>query len=349
MLVNLARGCAERGCTVDFLVKNSNLPYLSTLGERVRVVALGMANQPALLNALLDYLNATKPTVLLSAKGRDDRLAVQVKSRMANPPSIFLRAGTHITGRLSGRNRNPLKRWLKTRALRRLYAQADGVVCVSHGVADDLARLCRLPRSFIQVLRNPVVIPELTALAEEPIAHPWFTPAQPPVILGAGGLRRQKNFALLIRAFAQVRSQRPCRLVILGEGRQRARLTALARELAVDDAVSMPGFVANPYAYMARSALFVLSSDWEGSPNVLTEALAVGTPVVSTDCPSGPREILQEGRFGALVPVGNEYALSAAMLKTLAAPGERCWLQQAVQDYTLAGSSAAYLRAFGLL
>lgn len=246
MLVNLARGCADRDVAVDFLVKDRHLPYLTTLGERVRVIELGATNRNPLLNALLDYLNAAQPTVLLSAKGRDDGLAVRVKARMANPPRVFLRTGTHLTGRLNGRQRNPLKRWLKTRALRRLYAQADGVICVSHGVADDLARLCQLSRDSIHVLRNPVVTPELTALAAEPVAHPWFAADQPPVILGAGGLRRQKNFTLLIRAFAEVRAQRICRLMILGEGRQRSRLTALAADLAVADAVSMPGLSPTP-------------------------------------------------------------------------------------------------------
>jgi glycosyltransferase involved in cell wall biosynthesis len=349
MLVNLARGFADYGLTVDFLVKNRHLPYLPTLGEDVNLVELHTAKPQALLTGLLAYLRQARPAVLMSAKGRDDRLTVQTKQRLEHPPRIFLRAGTNITGRLSGRQRNPLVRWLAQRALRRLYAQADGVICVSRGVADDLARICRLPRERMHVLRNPVVLPELTALAQAPLDHPWLAPGQPPVILGAGGLRRQKNFALLIRAFVRVRARRPCRLVILGEGRQRDRLAALAGELGVGDAVALPGFIDNPYAFMARAALFVLSSYWEGSPNVLAEALAVGTPVVATDCPSGPREILQDGRYGTLVPVDDEAALSDAILKSLETRPDPAQLRAAVREYTLASSSAAYLRAFGLL
>ncbi|MCP5419854.1 MAG: glycosyltransferase [Gammaproteobacteria bacterium] len=349
MLVNLARGFADFGLTVDFLVKDRHLPYLPTLGEHVNLVELRTAKPRELLERLLTYLRQAHPAILMSAKGRDDRLTVQTKRHLSHPPRIFLRAGTNITGRLSGRQRNPFKRWLEHRALRRLYAQADGVICVSHGVADDLARITGLSRDFMQVLRNPVVLPEMVAKAQAPVDHPWLAPDQPPVILGAGGLRRQKNFPLLIRAFARVRAQRPCRLLILGEGRQRERLLELAGELGVGDAVQLPGFIDNPYAYMARAALFVLSSHWEGSPNVLAEALAVGTPVVSTDCPSGPREILQGGRYGRLVPVDDEAALSHAIAAALDVRSDPAQLRMAVHEYTLANSSAAYLRAFGLL
>ncbi len=190
-------------------------------------------------------------------------------------------------------------------------------MAVSRGAADDLARTLGIPRERVEVVYNPVITPAILARAKMALDHPWFAPGQPPVIIGVGRLTRQKDFPTLIRAFAEVRRQRSARLIILGEGEERAALEALIAELGVGDDVSLPGFHENAMAYMARAALFVLSSAWEGLPTVLIEALAAGTRVVSTDCPSGPREILQGGRLGALVPVGDSGALARAMTDAL--------------------------------
>jgi glycosyltransferase involved in cell wall biosynthesis len=205
--------------------------------------------------------------------------------------------------------------------LRTFYPWASCVVAVSHGAADDLARTSGLPRNRVRVVYNPVITPSIMALARQKPDHPWFAPGQPPVILGVGRLTKQKDFPTLIRAFAEVRRRRPARLIILGEGEDRPLLESLVGELGLSDAVALPGFRENAMAYMAGSALFVLSSAWEGLPTVLIEALAAGTRVVSTDCPSGPREILQEGRLGVLVPVGDVAALAEAMIDTLDRPG----------------------------
>lgn len=350
MLVNLARGLAARSLIVDFLVKDTDAPHLSSLtGAGVNLIDLHATRQSALLAALVRYLDQVRPDVLMSAKGKDDRLVVRAKRLTKTPVRVFLRIGTNISARLDKRGKNPVARWLTYRSLRHLCTQADGVICVSQGVADDVAHITKLPRDKIQVIRNPVVTPELLSLASQPVSHPWFSPGQPPVILGAGGLRNQKNFPMLIRAFAWVRSQMPCRLVILGDGHLRPRLERLAEQLGVAADVSLPGFAENPFAYMAKAALFVLSSNWEGSPNALTEALAVGTPVVSTDCPSGPREILQGGRFGTLVPVGDTDALGRAILASLTAPADTELLHAATEEYTVEHSTTAYLRAFDLL
>jgi glycosyltransferase involved in cell wall biosynthesis len=169
----------------------------------------------------------------------------------------------------------------------------------------------------VQVIYNPVITQAALAVARQKPDHPWLGPNQPPVILGAGRLTAQKDFGTLIRAFAKLRQQERARLIILGEGEDRPGLEALAEELGVRPEVDLPGFRADAMAYMAHSALFVLSSAWEGLPTVLIEALAAGTPVVATDCPSGPDEILQGGRLGTLVPVGDHLQLAEAMLDTL--------------------------------
>lgn len=349
MLVNIARGLAGCGVQVDFLVKESNLPYLPALSSQVRLIHLRAGADGGLFGGLVAYLRDNGPEVLLSAKSVDDRLAVQARAAAGAATRVALRTGTNLSARLAARGRNPLRRWLERRRVRQVYTQADHVICVSRGVADDLARITGLARETIHIPHNPVVTPELLELAHAPASHPWLADGQrPPVVLGAGGLRRQKNFPLLLRAFARLRERRVCRLIILGEGRQRVRLGRLAERLGVVEDVSLPGFVANPYAYMARSALFVLSSYWEGSPNALTEAMAVGAPVVATDCPSGPREILDGGRYGELVGIDDDAALAAAMERTLSNPSPAERLREAVRPYTLAHSTQEYLAALGL-
>jgi glycosyltransferase involved in cell wall biosynthesis len=227
--------------------------------------------------------------------------------------------------------------------LRIFYPWAASVVAVSRGVADDLARVSGLPRESVGVIYNPVITPTMLALAREAPSHPWLAPGQPPVILGVGRLARQKDFLTLVRAFAELRRHRAVRLIILGEGEDRPALEGLARELGVAEDVALPGFQDNALAYMAGSALFVLSSAWEGLPTVLIEALAAGTRVVSTDCPSGPREILQEGRLGALVPVGNAAALATAMLEALDRPSGSVTLD-ALTPFTRDAAVDHYLR-----
>jgi glycosyltransferase involved in cell wall biosynthesis len=227
--------------------------------------------------------------------------------------------------------------------IRLLYRQADEIVAVSEGVKKDLMRITGLPPERITVIANPAVSNRIYSLAAASTPHPWFNDTTIPVVLGAGRLTRQKDFPTLVRAFAKVKAVRACRLIILGDGNDREKLLSLARELKIDRDIDLPGFISNPYAYLRRASLFVLSSIWEGSPNVLTEALALGTPAVATDCPSGPREILKDGAIGRLVPVGDPDALAAAMLSTLTAPPDTALLKTAVHEYAVAFSSRRYM------
>jgi glycosyltransferase involved in cell wall biosynthesis len=197
------------------------------------------------------------------------------------------------------------------------YPWADGIIAVSGGVADDLAQLIKIPRERIQVIYNPIVTPELFDKSKALLVHPWFKSGEPPVLLAVGRLTVQKAFDVLIRAFAQVRKDHQVRLLILGEGEERTALETMIREYDMEEDISMPGFILNPYPYMAHAAAFVLSSRWEGLPTVLVEAMALGAPIISTDCPSGPREILLDGKYGQLVPVDDPFALAAAIVKSL--------------------------------
>jgi len=238
------------------------------------------------------------------------------------------------------------KRTITPTLARRFYPMADAYIAVSQSVADDLVGAVELPAEDVATIYNPVVTDALLARAEEPLEHPWFADGEPPVVLGVGRVVRQKDFPTLVRAFARVREKRPARLLLLGETkkpRRLRRLVQLIRELGVEDAVQFGGFVDNPLPYMKRSAIFALSSAWEGLPGALIEAMACGCPVVSTDCPGGSAEILAGGALGPLVPVGDDEAMAEAILQQMEQPTEKARLQARAHEFALDVSVDHYL------
>lgn len=347
MLVHVARGIGQFGIGVDFITSPKSARYLDGVPPEVRVVDLQPRAQ-AMVERVHAHLVREGIGVLLTAKTRDDDLAFRIKRKLGERLFWVMRVGTVLSWRLEARREYALRRWWKIRQVRRLSTAADRVICVSRGVADDLTTLADVPAARVEVIPNPTVPPEMDALAAAEVDHPWLSPDAPPFILAVGGLRRQKDFATLLRAFARLPAVDAWHLMILGEGRQRTRLQRLAVQLGVADRLAMPGFVRNPYAYMVKARLFILSSLWEGSPNALIEALALGVPAVSTDCPSGPREILQGGRYGPLVPPGDPASLADAMFATLKRPPAPAFLREAALEYTLERGARRYLAAMGL-
>jgi glycosyltransferase involved in cell wall biosynthesis len=344
MLINLVHAIAGLGREVDLLTIRTESPHLADLPAGVRRIDLGVRHSRTAVGPLARHLRELRPPVLLVAKDRAGRAAVLARRRAEVPTALALRLGTNLSAAMV--HKHPLQRWLRCLPIRRLYPEIEHIVAVSDGVAADAARVARYPRERISVIRNPVVTPALAIRAQAPCAHPWLddaAKAEAPVIIGAGRLERQKDFPTLLGAFALVRAKRRCRLVILGDGAWRERLLGLAAELGIGDDLDLPGFQSNPYPYLGRASLFVLSSAWEGSPNVLTEALALGTPVVATDCPSGPREILDGGRIAPLVPVGDAAAMAAAMADMLDAPPPAARLTAAVEAYRAEVSARAYV------
>ena len=186
--------------------------------------------------------------------------------------------------------------------------------------SQPISRACSaIPADAIDVIYNPVNLVRIEEGSRAPIGHDWLAEGAPPVILGVGGLAPLKDFATLIRAFAIVRSRRECRLAILGEGPERERLLAIARQAGAADDFLMPGFVPNPFPWMRRARVFVSSSLTEGCPNALMQALALGTAIVSTNAIGGSAEILEDGRWGRLVPVDRPDAMAAAIDECLEA------------------------------
>lgn len=343
---HLARGFCDHGVSVELIVVNADSPFVQALDPRVRLARLAPGED--LLARLCRHLSDSQPLVLMASK-EDCALAVAAKRLLADPPRVFLRLSAHVSSELVSGNAGPIKRWQRYRWVRNVFSEADHIICVSGAVAQDLGRILRRDPGSFSILPNPSVPPELAEKARAPLDHPWFAPGQPPVVLGVGRLGRVKNFPMLVRAVAHVRRRRDCRVVILGEGKYHAKLTTLARQLGVADALDLPGFSATPYAYMARAAIYASTARSEASSNALIEAMACGTPVVATDCPGGTRELLRDGELGPLVPIDDDVALSEAILWRLQQPRDAERLRAAVAKNSVENSSRAYLQAFGLL
>ncbi|MCG7908581.1 MAG: glycosyltransferase [Candidatus Thiodiazotropha taylori] len=346
MVLNLVNAIAEQGIRVDLLLIKTRSKHLDALHPQVNRIDLGSKHTATSLWPLRRYLKQNKPPALLAAKDRAGRMAVIARALAGSKQTrLLMRLGTNLTAALA--HKSPWRMRLRRLPIRLLYPHIDRIIAVSEGVRQDTLAVSGIDPDKVSVVRNPVITPQLQRAAEAPVPHPWLEAREIPVILGAGRLTLQKDFHTLIQAFAQLRQRRPCRLIILGDGRQKAPLQELAESLGVTADLALPGFTSNPYAYMKRSQLFVLSSRWEGSPNVLTEAMALGVPVVSTDCPSGPNEILAQGRIAPLVPVGDHQALAEAMGEVLDSPPDSEQLREAVAEYRAEISATHYLKLIG--
>ena len=376
-LLSLAEGFLERGLAVDLVVGEASGALVNDVPEAARLVELGKVRVrrarlhglaadpltfPLLLRSrdrmgmlkpltrqlpsLATYLREARPDAMLSAEAQYNLLAVWGRRLSGTGPRLAV--SEHITVSHSATFGGPWADAPLRRVLRRAYLKADAIVAVSEGTGDDLAAHAGISRARITTVYNPVVRPDLAVRAQAPLAHPWFAPGAPPMILGAGRLDPQKDFATLIRAFARLRARRSARLMILGAPNPARpecadELRTLAADLGIADDVSLAGFQENPFAYMSRAAVFALSSSYEGLGNVLIEALACGTPTVSTDCSSGPSEILDRGRFGRLVPVGDDAALAEAISSTLETPPDRDRLRARGAIFSIERAADRYL------
>ena len=329
IILNLAEGFTRRGFAIDLVLAQAEGPYLAEVSDSVRVVDLKASRVLRSLPALVRYLRRERPQAMLVVMKHTNIVALWAR-RLAGVP-LRLVVSEHVAPSGSLQHWSRLRGLLMPHLMRTFYAWADAIVAVSKGVADDLARVAGIPREHIQVIHNPIVTHQLREKAKVPLRHPWFIPGQPPVLLAVGRLTPQKDFGMLIRAFARARRKRRMRLLILGEGPERRALEMLIRQLGLQEDVSMIGFVENPYPYMANASLFVLSSRWEGLPGVLIEALCCGAPLIATDCRSGPREILADGQYGQLVPVGDVQGLANAIETSLEGdrprPPRQSWLR----------------------
>jgi len=354
--LTLAEGFMGCGHRVDLVTVSAEGPLASSVPAGVRLVTLRSAairltgwlgwrkrrsQILASIPALARYLRREQPDVLMSAANHVHLSALWARRLSGTHVPLVLRTSNRLTQSHLGGVKRP--RPLRLRLARRWYGWADAAIAVSQGIADDLLAHTALPAASVHTIYNPTYMPESIEKAKAPIDHPWLETGQPPVILGAGRLNPQKDFATLVRAFARVRAQHPARLVILGDGSQRGEILGLAQRLGVAADLDLPGFVDNALAWMSRSAVFVLSSVWEGFPAVLIEAMASGCPVVSTDCPSGPAEILDGGRYGRLVPTADDAAMADAILASVQGPADPERLRARAAEFAVDRAIDRYL------
>jgi len=345
VMLNLAEAFDRHGLSVDIVVAKWVGELSQDVDDALRLVDLRAGRVARSLLPLARYLRTERPDCLIASLGHANLAALAARWWAGSPTRIVVTEHLAVDAHAADFRDTAFRavsRWF--------YPRADAIVAVSHGVADSFAIATGVSRERIQVVYNPVLTPAYWQRVAATCTHPWFAAGQPPVVLGVGRLNPQKDFVTLIRAFARARQRAPSRLLILGEGPERASLEreVAANGLRLGEDVALPGFVGDPYPFMSSAGLFVLSSVREGLPTVLIEALAAGTRVVSTDCDSGPDEILAGGRYGKLVPVGDVDALSDAMVATLASPRgsapEAAW-----RPYTPETAVEGYLRAAGLV
>lgn len=348
--INLVKGFAQRGVPLDLVLAAAEGEYLNDIPSGVRVIDLQTTIEPRLTSVLkvtlplVRYLQTEQPEILVSNLFTCNVVAMiaQILARVSSKVALV----EHVSLAEKKTRKNTIKENFLPLLMRSLYPHADVVIAVSKGLAKELETYLKMKSGSIQSIYNPVFDQSLFLKAQVPVEHPWFQDGEPPVVLGVGRLVVQKDFSTLIRAFAQVRQAQPARLVILGDGGEKRQLLDLAQEMGVESDVAILGFVDNPYAYMTKAAVFVLSSLLEGLPTVLIEAMAAGTPVVSTNCESGPAEILDNGKYGELVPVGDSQAIAEAISRILSGnsqPVEPAWLNQ----FTLETVTQQYLDVLG--
>lgn len=315
VMVNLANEFTKNGLDVDLVLADAQGEYLSIVSEKVNIINLSKSRVLFSLISLIKYLKSEKPAVLLSTMAHANIIAVLATWLAGWNNRVFVRETNTVSVTLA---QTSLMNRVVWRVLIHLfYKKATAIIAPSQGVACDLEEVAFLPKDSVNVIYNPIVTPELKNLADKPLLHRWLYQSEFSVILAVGRLNKQKDFPTLIKALKITREKQDVRLIILGEGELRVSLMQLITDLDLSDYVEMPGFKSNPFNFMRNADLFVLSSAWEGLPGTLIQAMASGCQVVSTNCPSGPSEILENGKYGSLTPVGDANALSCAIIDAL--------------------------------
>ncbi len=345
-MLNLTRGMADAGYSVDLVLVSAEGPFLKMVDERVRVVDLKSARVVSALPGLIRYLKNSRPEVLLSGMGHANIIAViarglagahcrLVVSEHTLPSVIAKVAGTPLSKTVP-----LLSRWF--------YPRADAVVVVSEDVGRDLREASGLREELITVIPNPVVTPELVEELARKANHRFFAEGSPPVILGIGRLSHEKGFDVLIRAFGFLLETTDVRLLIVGEGEDRPKLEGLVAELGLADKVDLPGFVDGVPSYICQAAVVAMPSRIEGFGNALVESMAGGIAVVATDCPGGPSDILEQGKYGPLVAFDDPAALATGIEMALRDPVPADVLKTRAAEYSLDRVVARYLDVMGV-
>ncbi len=347
LVKNLLPSIKDRGYEVDLIKIKKHGPFLKGISG-INIIELNVSHVYSSIFYLLKYIKKNSPYIFVTDKDRVNRTALLASLFLKNKVStkFVVRIGTTVSVNL--KNRGLFDRFVQKLSMGKLYKYAHAVLVPSRKVAEDMCEYIGIDKNHIKVVPSPVVYEKILTTKFPPPNHPWFLNTSIPVILGVGELCSRKDFATLIRAFKLVRSVMNAKLVILGKGKQLNYLKSLSKELGISKDVDFPGFVNDPLPFMQHSKVFVSSSLWEGSSLVLMEALAVGTPVVSTLSAGGHAEVLENGKYGMLVPVKDPEKMAEAIIDTLKRPLKPEFLKQAALPYTVENGTNEYLKAFGL-
>ncbi|MBX0285625.1 glycosyltransferase [Haloarcula salinisoli] len=340
--VTIANSLAQRGHDVDLVAGRLEGEFADVISDAVNTVELDVPEVPGVgilagIPKLVSYLDARQPAVLFASRTHTNLAAVATGALADVDVHVAITEHSPFDYQATAKDS-------ATAAIAsHFYTYADDVITVSEGVAETVVENTRVSTDRTTVLNNPIDIAAIRSGAEEPVDHEWLDDPDLEPIVSVGRLEPVKGFSTLLEAFAELHVSRPeTRLILVGKGPDRERLTSLARELGVADSVSLPGYTDNPYAYMGRASVYVLSSAVEGLPTVLIEALACGCTIVSTDCQYGPREILEDGRYGRLTPVGDAEALAETIGDALEDPTPPERSRERAQHFSMAAGADRY-------
>ncbi len=321
--------------------------YLGLLHSGVKIVDLNAGNIFSATFQLIKHLRKTQEDVILSTLIPTNIVAILARLLSRRKLKLYLREANTISRQIA--DRPFIKRFLLTKLVKACYPLADGHIGISATVAEDLQKFINIPKSKITTIYNPCDISEIEHLAKENVAHKWFADGTKPLIVAVGRLTHQKDFATLINAFALARQSVDARLIILGQGEEEQNLRKLIINLSMEHFIELLGFQKNPYAFIAKSSLFVLSSIYEGASNVIVEALVCRVPVICTDCPGANAEIINYGEFGTIVPVGNVEALAGEIINSLTkGHNKKEFIKSRADDFLLEKIAPQYLDALGM-
>jgi glycosyltransferase involved in cell wall biosynthesis len=339
--VNLANNWISKGFNVEFILLRKEGELLKMLEDKVTVIGLNVDRIRSVVFPLAENLRKSRPDVVLVAMWPLTSAGVLGWLISGRIGKLFLSDHENLSASYVAQGRvNPS--FLKT-LIRFSYPLASGIIAVSRGVKKDLCELGNFSNDLVRVIYNPAAIGVSSKKESIRIQERLWGGAFNHRILSVGTLKPQKDHENLIKAFALIETKLNAKLIILGEGSLRQKLEALILKLGLKDKVSMIGFVIDPYPWFRSADLFVLSSRWEGFGNVIVEALECGVPVVSTDCPSGPAEILENGRYGKLVPIQDPISLASAMETSLNRIHDREVLMKRAKDFSIEKISDEYL------
>ncbi|MCK5373853.1 MAG: glycosyltransferase [Alphaproteobacteria bacterium] len=342
MMVNLANSLAEKSVSVDLVVACNQGSFNNLVNTNVNVVPLDCARTLHALPKLVRYINSEKPDVIISALYHANVICLAAKCLSKKSRTKFIvTERNHLSSKI--KNSNSVKDKILLPAIKFLYPKADSVIAISKGVMDDVVELCALNDDKISYIHNPVVTP---SFEKEIKSHSelLFPDSTLPLIIASGRLVEQKDYPTMLKAMALILKKKPANLAILGKGPLQKELAALSKELGIENNVTFKDFVENPLSYMKQADIFLMTSAWEGFGNVLVEALYCGLSIVATDCPSGPAEILDNGKYGYLTNVGDEIDISNAVLKVMESPFDKEQQKKRAMKFTTDSISDKYLR-----